>query len=321
MTAVTADTITTNKPSAQTFSNATGTPVVAGELVYYDLTEPEIMYLENSSVRSGKLFSASSVITGSDSKATARITSVDNINLSYVQPFIQRVNNIKTRTDLSGTFIPPANVGTTYNMPMKFNDNNNFNKGGVLLYSKSNNVSGSLKFEIKVNMENGGNLVSSPFIDIETSKLLAYKYDITNTPGETANFISKVVELAEDFDAEDFNLILSAYRPIGTDIKTYIRAQNTFDVQSFDELQWIELEKFEGIETFSSSLNLDDYREFRYRISDANKDGSGVFRYTARGGAGATYKTFRRFAVRIELLSPNIYNVPIVKDYRGIALT
>jgi hypothetical protein len=321
VTAVTADTITTNKPATQTYSNATGTPVVAGELSYYDIIEPEIMYLDNSSVRSGKVFSVGSTITGSDSRATADIVSIDNINLSYVQPFIQRVNNSKTRTDLSGTFISPANLGSTYNMPMKFNDNNNFNKGGVILYSKTNNLSGSLKFEIKVNMENGGNLVSSPFIDIETSKLLAYKYDITNTPGETANFISKIVELAEDFDAEDFNLILSAYRPIGTDIKTYIRAQNTFDVQSFDELDWIELEKFEGVETYSSSLNLDDYREFRYRISSANKDGSGVFRYTTRGGAGATYKTFRRFAVRIELLSPNVYNVPIVKDYRGIALT
>ena len=167
-------------------------------------------------------------------------------------------------------------------------------------------------------MENGGNPTSSPFVDLEISKLLAYKYDITNTSGETANFISKTVELAEDFDAEDFNLILTAHRPVGTTIKTYIRAQNTFDSQDFGDVDWVELELFEGVETYSASTNMNDWREYRYRIASANKDGSGVYQYISSAG---TFKTFRKFAVRIELLSPNVYNAPIVKDYRGIALT
>jgi hypothetical protein len=117
---------------------------------------------------------------------------------------------------------------------------------------------------------------------------------------------------------ETIYLILSAHRPVGTTIKTYIRAQNTFDSQDFADVDWVELELFEGVETYSTSGNLDDYREYKYRIADANKDGLGVYTYVSSAG---TFKTFRKFAVRIELLSPNVYSSPIVKDYRGIALT
>lgn len=318
VTAVTADTITTEKPADQVWSNVTGTPVVVGDLCYYDVIEPDIMYLQDSTARTGKVWTVGSDIVGVDSQATAEISSIDNINLSYVQPFISRVNDSVTKTTLSGTFIPPAAVGTTYNMPMRFNDNNHFNKEGVLLYSKTNNLNGNLKFEIKVGMQNGGNSTSSPLIDIETSKLLAYKYDISNTSDETANFISKVVELAEDFDAEDLHLILTAWKPRGATIKTYLRAQNTFDSVAFDEVPWIELELFEGTELHSAQTNLNDYREFRYRIADANKDGTGVYQYISRSG---TLKTFRRFAIRIELLATAEHLSPIVKDYRGIALT
>ena len=315
---VTPTEITTNKPSPYNITGGQATSIVAGELCYYNPIEPEVMYIKDSSARSTKIFQSGSDIIGFDTRATANIVSIDNINLSYVQPFISRVNDVVSKTTIEGEFIPPANIGTTYRTAMKFNDNNYFNKEGVVLYSKTNNLAGSLLFEIDVNMSNGSNSTSSPLIDIETSKLLAYKYNITNTTDESANYISKVVELAEDFDAEDFNLIVTGYKPIGAEIKTYIKAQNVFDSESFDALDWVELELFEGVEVFSSTTNLNDYREFRYRIADANKDGSGVYQYTSKSG---TFKTYRKFAIRIELLSPNVHSVPKLMDYRGIALT
>jgi hypothetical protein len=316
--AVDSQTITTNKDATDLWTGAQGTPVVAGTLIHYDPTNPTEMILEGSTARSGVVFSNGSTIQGVDSGSTADIVSIDNMNLSYVQPFINRINDSVTKTSLSGVFIPPANVGTTYSMPMKFNDNNNFNAQGAIIYSRSSNVNGSLAFDITVNMTNGGNVTSSPFVDLEVAKLMAYKYDITNTPDNSAGFVSKTVELAEDFDAEDFNLILTAHRPVGTTIKTYIRAQNVFDSQDFADVPWVEMELFEGVETYSSSTNLDDYREFRYRIAAANKDGLGVYQYVSSAG---TFKSYRKFAVRIELLSPNVYDAPMVKDYRGIALT
>ena len=135
---------------------------------------------------------------------------------------------------------------------MQFNDNNYFSEKGVVLYSKSNDPAGVKAFTIDVAMSNGSNVTSTPFIDIEASKLIAYQYKITNDPDTTAKYISKKIELAEDLDAEDFNLILSAYRPAGTDIKVYIKAQNQYDFDDFDRLSWTELEKFEGVGSYST---------------------------------------------------------------------
>ena len=105
------------------------------------------------------------------------------------------------------------------------------------------------------------------------------------------------------------------------DIKVYIKPQNGFDNDDFDSIDWIEMELFEGIGLFSTVSNVNDYREFKYRVSKANKVGtvdSGELTYTSNSGV---FIGFKRFAVRIDMLSPNIHNAPTLKDYRGIALT
>ena len=305
-------------------ANGPGThlPVVVGELDLYDVQRnPFELHLVNSSATTSKSFNATGTIKGLDSGSYCTITSIDNINLSYIQPMIMKANDSTSRTNLSGTFVPPADVNSTYLKPMRFNDNNYFSEKGVILYSKSNDPSGTKDFVLNIAIENGGNVTSTPFVDIETSKLIAYQYKITNTAADTAKYISKKIELAEDLDAEDFNLILTAYRPAGADIKVYIKAQNAYDNDEFDNLAWTELELFEGVGSYSTVSNLNDYREFKYRIANANKTGGlvgGAFSYTSQGGA---FEGFKRFQIRIDLLSPNIHNAPTLKDYRGIALT
>ena len=226
-----------------------------------------------------------------------------------------------SKTSLSGTFVPIDNVNITYNTPMRFNDNNYFSEDGVVVYSKSNDPGGSKPFRINVALENGSNVTSTPFVDIEASKLIAYQYKITNDANTTARYISKTIELAESLDAEDFHLTLTGYRPTGTDIKCYIKPQNGYDNDDFDSIPWIELELFEGVGVFSTVSNINDYREFKFRVANANKTGgfvSSALTYTSNSGV---FEGFKRFAVRIDMLSPNIHNVPTLKDYRGIALT
>ena len=307
-----------------TVSSAGGShlPVVAGELDLYDVQRnPYECHLVNSSATAAKPFNVGADIVGLDSTSNANVSAINDINLSYVQPMIMKSNDSSSRTLLDGTFVPPSDVSSTYLKPMQFNDNNHFAEKGVILYSKSNDPTGTKAFTLNVNMTNDGNVTSTPFIDIEASKLIAYQYKITDAAATTAKYISKKIELAEDLDAEDFNLILSAYRPTGSTIKVYIKAQNQYDSDSFDTLDWTELELFEGVGTFSSLVDLNDYREFRYKISSGNKLGSvesGAFTYTSQSGL---FEGFKRFQIRIDLLSPNIHNAPTLKDYRGIALT
>ncbi len=81
------------------------------------------------------------------------------------------------------------------------------------------------------------------------------------------------------------------------------------------------MELVEGVGSFSTAANIDDYREFKYKISSSDKTGGlpgSAFAYTSQGGA---FEGFKRFQIRIDLLSPNIHNAPTLNDYRGIALT
>ena len=297
-------------------------PVVAGELDLYDVQRnPYECHVAHSSATTSKQFNVGANIVGLDSTSTANVSAINDINLSYIQPMIMKANDSTSRTTLAGTFVPPSDTSSTYLKPMQFNDNNHFAEKGVILYSKSNDPTGTKAFTIDITMTNGSNVTSTPFLDIEASKLIAYQYKITNVSDTTAKYISKKIELAEDLDAEDFNLILSAYRPAGTDIKVYIKAQNQYDFDDFDRLSWTELEKFEGVGSYSTISNLRDYREFKYKIKDANKTGaveSGPLTYTSQSGV---FEGFKRFQIRIDLLSPNIHNAPTLKDYRGLALT
>ena len=293
-------------------------PCTVAELSYLDKRNATIMHLENSSAKATRKFGPSAKpIKGLDSAVSANTVSVDNINISYIQPFIAKVNDSVSSTTFDGTFVPTDNVNITYDLPLQFNDNNHFNEKGVVLYSKSNDPSDTKTFDLQVNMENGGNSTSSPFIDMEISKLLAYQYTLSNTATDTSKYISKTIELSSDLDAEDLEVILTGYRPNGADIKVYLKAQSPFDGAAFDTLDWVELELFEGVGVFSNKSNIKDYKEYKYKVPTTAQNG-GVWEYTSDNG---TFTEYRRFAIRIDLLSSDIANAPTVKDYRAIALT
>jgi hypothetical protein len=276
------------------------------------------MHIKLSSATTDKKFEAGDTVTGFTSGTAGTIGSVDNINLSYIQPLIQKSNDSVTNTSLSGLFNDPSNVLNNYSTGMKFGDNNYFTKYGVTVFSKSNNLVNPKPFDITVNMQNASNVTSTPIIDLELATLLAYQFKVTNDSVTTSKYISKTIELAADLDAEDLQVILTGYRPNTTDIKVYIRPQHVNDGSAFDEIDWIELELFEGVNTYCSATNPFDWREYKYRVADANKNGSGVITYTSSSG---TFSSYRKFAIKIELLAENINIAPFVKDYRGIALT
>lgn len=309
--------ITTDKECYFNGASASGVPVVAGIISHYNKYTASEMHIKESSATSAKKFAAADVITGLESGTEGTIGTVNNINLSYVQPLIQKTNDSITTTSINGTFVAPDNLDSTYSMPMKFGDNNFFSQKGVVIYSKSNNFINPKVFNINVELNNSSNSTSTPFVDIELATLLAYQFKVTNTSATTSKYISRTVELAEDLDAEDLNLYLTGYRPAGSNIKVYIRPQHAQDSAAFDTIDWTELEIIEGVNTYSSSSNPEDYKEYRYAVADANKTG-GILTYTSTAG---TFTSYRKFAIKIEMLTDNIQNAPFVKDYRGIALT
>lgn len=320
---LTTDTLTFDKPSKFT-GTFDANPAVIGQIVYYNNRAPELMVLERSSANPNgslpKFFAAEDIITGFTTGATAELASVDNIELSYMQPIIFKTNNSATDVTMTGSFIDPTDVDVPYTRSVPFNDKTVFNERGCVIYSKSN---GSKAFDLNIQMTNGNNSTATPFIDIETATLLAYQYKVSSTSANTSRYVSRTIELAENLDAEDFLLYTTAYRPLNTDVKVYVKVQHASDPVAFELNDWIELEVVEGAEVYSSTSNLNDFKEFVYKLPDAEKVG-GVITYSNSTG---TYTGYRKFAVKIELLTNNvdgripIGTVPRLLDYRGIALT
>ena len=310
--------ITTERPVDFTVGTGTCKSIVVGKIVHYNRLERSQMYLAGSTATGSKKFTVSGTIVGFTSGTTGTIGTIDNINLSYVQPLIMKANDSITTTKLSGTFTDPADTLTSYNMPMKFGANNAFGRKGVVLFSRSNDTVDAKPFEVTVTMGNAANPTSTPIVDLETASLMAYQYKATNDADTTSKYISKTIELNEDLDAEDIEVLLTGYRPNGSDIKVYIRPQNIYDSASFNTIPWIELEVTEGVNVYSSDVNKDDYREFKYALPTANKDGAGILEYTSTSG---TFAGYRKFAIRIDMLTPDISKAPTVRDYRALALT
>jgi hypothetical protein len=153
--------------------------------------------------------------------------------------------------------------------------------------------------------------------------MLAYQYKVSANNENTSSYVSRTIELAENLDAEDFLLYTTAYRPINTNINVYVKAQHASDPTQFELNNWIQLELVEGNEVYSSSSNLNDFKEFVYKLPEAEKV-AGVLTYSNSSG---TYSGYRKFAVKIEFIVNEVNgripigSVPRLLDYRGIALT
>jgi hypothetical protein len=292
-------------------------PVVAGEVTYFNPRSPEMLILEKSSARASRPFASGDAITGIDSGAVSSVTDIANIELSYMQSMVNRVTDSNSNVKIAVKAIDPLFPSDPpYTSPFEFSSDKKFNEKGCIIYSKSNDLTQEKNLKIVMTLEKDDIPTTTPIVDTGVAQLFAYINLITNDPNTTSRYISKKVELAEGFDSEDFRLFVSGYRPIGTDIRAYIRVKNEADPVSLSNNDWIELEKIAGETLFSSTSNTDDLKEFVFSIPVANKDVNDVVTYTNETG---TYYGYRAFAVRIDLLSSNVASVPRVMDYRGIA--
>jgi len=298
------------------FGSLDSRPVVVGIVNYFNPRKPDTLILEQSSVRSGRIFAQSNIVRGLNSGTQANISAIRNIDLSYIQAMVNRVTDADTNVRIAIKAIDPLNVNDIpVEREFSFANKKMFNENGCRVFSKSNDVTGSKNLRLVLNLDKVNNPATTPVVDIETAQVFAYIYNVTNDAETTSKYISKKVELQEGFDSEDFRLYATGYRPPGTDIKVYIKVKNDSDPVTLRNNPWIELEKIQGDNLYSNVSNTDDYKEYLYGIPAANKD-AGVIKYTNETG---TYVSYRSFAIRIDLISSNVAVVPKLLDYRGIA--
>lgn len=182
------------------------------------------------------------------------------------------------------------------------------------------NVTGSI---VKVTFDSyGTNYVDTPVVTIPASNATTTNAVITFSSEEDARggqiltkYISKTVTLEEGFDASDLRVWITAYKPSGTDVKVYYKIRNTLDPDPFETRPWVLMSQHTGSNIFSGTRSYVDTREFEFRpVNDPDP-----ITYTTNNGDG-TYDSFNQYAIKINILSADTTNYPILYDMRAIAL-
>lgn len=203
------------------------------------------------------------------------------------------------------------------------------------IFSRTSEIAdfaGASSNRVKVQMSTVSDYIS-PIVNLNRTYTV-YVHNLINS--NTANellpsrgslknkYISQVVTLADGQDAEDLRIILSAYRPPGSnsDIKVYVRVANGEDFESIYAKDWIPMEAFNS-EIYSSKANRGDWREFNYKLPDSvmlgeNDQAQPIIQYT--NSVGTTFEGFKQYQIKIGLQSDTSAIYPRVADLRVIAL-
>ena len=253
------------------------------------------------------------VIIGYDSGAYATVTSVDNEEISYFQSQVYTSNSVRTSTGLS------LYNGTNIDKTIDSGGNVYLTNSARTVPSKSNIVdatdSTTDSFVIKVDMSNNGYKTATPIVDADLSILNAYKYHITNTATTSSNWISREIILQEQLDASGLKVLVSAYRPAGTFVDTYVRFTYPTNVEV--QSDWILLDNVDS-EMYSNASNTKDYRLFEYNLNESTYSddfSSFQMKFVMR------HATSSEIVASDLVVTPAVNIFPHIYDYRAIALT
>jgi hypothetical protein len=192
-----------------------------------------------------------------------------------------------------------------------------------------NKVSSAKSVDITYTMTNGIDKRISPAIDNQLGNFCAIENlvnnDSTSETGvsggnATAKYITRTVELADGQDAEDIRVVLAAYKPQQASIKVYYKILNAddSDVMELDR-SYVEMSQNTVSTVYSSNENIDDFIDYEFNIPSGQLSGSGgVVQYT--NSQNITFSGFKKFKIKVALLTSDPSNPPRIRDFRAIAL-
>lgn len=321
---------------------------IIGDIILYDRNDPGRLYIDDSTASGSQKFEANNTVYGVTSGASANIASVDDFKVSYLQSNLYKSTLGSTRVQMSASRLYRTDTNTTYG-PVKIPFGKNKNMFiPTIIKSRSNEIiddSGEKSFRLKVDLTSNSRFIT-PTVDFDASSINAYEYVVNNTvddgttteldgdeagPAES-KYISKQVILADQLDAEDIKVFVSAFKPNISTIRVYARFKSENDPREFDTIEWSELVIKPETDTSSAFSNFDDIREFEYNLPSQpsgdfssgsgaalNSSNSNIIRYIDDNGV--IYNNYKSFAIKIVMLSNSHRNVPRLQDVRAIALT
>lgn len=280
--------ISKNNPLNDIPSGAKAIPISApvGKVVDIDYTRNLITIDKSTANSSSGAASAANVyatptffapgrtLVGTKSGATAIVAGVHNIIVNSTQPILQ--TSKPPGTSISYTANITASDYTSIDYPNYNPDvTNYFTNNQIIVASKSIELlqmSGKKSFILNATLSSNSTVLT-PTIDMNTGAALFSKTNIIgssaagehkNTGTAKSKYISKVVTLGDNNDAEDINVYLTAYKPLGTNIVVFAKILNASDNEIIEDKDWSILRQVSDPTMYSDSLNQDDYKEFQF---------------------------------------------------------
>ena len=296
---------------------------------YTSIDDNENYYFTNERRVLSRTNEVSLLSSDSSNKVRVRMSSASE----YVTPILDLA---KTHTIFIDNLVNANSYQETFTNINVLLDNAIANTGNLLSvptvtgYSNTTVISRSgntVTLTVPTTQYEVGNTVSIYATDNTTIRAIANVVSVftsykKNAGGALYNkYISRPVVLAEGQDAEDILVVLTAYRPEGTDVPIWIRIQNNEDSDVFSDISWIQLEMVDNT-AYSSVSDRNDFREYTYKfpasMMTAPEPQLGAVQY--KNSQGTQFTGFKTFAIKIGLTSTNSAVVPRVADFRTIAL-
>lgn len=326
------------------------------------------MYLVNSSANTSTVgkFLSNDTIIGVDSNASANVVSVDALSVDRLRvraniksPSGSRLDaKLKfTKKDGGSYSYSDANIeqvkindifvhdikgydGYILSRSLELDNGNLFTNNDILVYRKS------IKAELDYTVSNG-NDYNSPTLSDGLFNLYIVENKCSNTYTTSNNgvildtevfgnglaqsrHITSKVKFNNDRFAEDLKLYMTAYRPVGSDIKVYARLYNSADPEAFDDKVWTPLEYVSNANRFSSTEDENNFIEYELGIpsySDTANTLPGTFRSVYLSdtltGSGVTPSSHVANNDIIKLYSPIFpenYTIAVVKEATSSSL-
>ncbi len=125
-----------------------------------------------------------------------------------------------------------------------------------------------------------------------------------------ARYITRKVVLADDMDAGDLRVYLTAYKPSESNIYVYYKLLSADDVNSFDAQDYQLMTPIQGYNNIS--LNSTDLKEFVFAPGSGNIPLNQI--------SYGSFTNFRYFAIKIVMTSTNSARAPRIKNFRTVAI-
>lgn len=334
-------------------ANSTGGPNTAanaafGYVQYVDEANG-VVYLDSST--NGKFYAANNInvyrtpdpsntsyITNTYLIANATISSVDNLQYQAVVPKFSTITPILTDISYEYKGTDGSYVKDTSYQKVSGEIEYEYLDKSRYAVSKSNEVasmSGAKSSSFRIALGTSTSY-ASPAIGLGRKSSLFVKNIINNDAtseytrygNASTKYVSKQIVLADGQEAEDLKVMMTAYRPIDTNVYVYAKFWNASDPEPFYKKNWTLMSYLNDSDlVYSSPTDRTNFYEYEFGIpssatytNDAYLDATNSSILTYVNSASSKFIGYKVFAIKIVLLSSNPVRIPLINDVRAVAL-